>query len=44
MDAYCGDPASATEEEGHRLYSVLASIVVDEVAKAWPHPPHSQAL
>lgn len=41
-DAYCGDPASATSQEGHRLYSVLASLVVEEAARAWPHADASK--
>ncbi len=31
-DAYCGDPASATREEGRRTIEVLGKIVVDAVA------------
>lgn len=33
-EAYFGDPASASAEEGHRLYDVLAGIVVDAVTEA----------
>ncbi len=40
-EAYCGDPASATAAEGEMLYALLASIIVDEATKAWPHPPIS---
>lgn len=32
--AYCGDPASATAEEGQATLDVLAEIVAEEVAKA----------
>ena len=31
-DAYCGDPAAATPEEGRATIEVLAGIVVDAVA------------
>lgn len=40
-EAYCGDPASATAAEGEALFAVLASILVEEATKAWPHPPLS---
>ncbi len=33
-EAYFGDPASASAEEGRRLYDVLAGIVVDAVTEA----------
>jgi creatinine amidohydrolase len=32
--AYTGDPASATAEEGHELYEILAEMVVTEVCEA----------
>ncbi len=34
--AYCGDPASATAEEGRELIERLADIVVDSAREAWP--------
>ena len=34
-EAYCGDPAAATQEEGRATIGVLAGIVVDAVAEAW---------
>ncbi|HET6403293.1 MAG TPA: creatininase family protein [Candidatus Thermoplasmatota archaeon] len=37
-EAYCGHPATATREEGERLYAVLADIVLREVAAAPPAP------
>jgi creatinine amidohydrolase len=33
--AYCGDPAKASAEEGHRSYDALAMIVVDAVREAF---------
>ena len=33
-DAYCGHPATASREEGGRLYSVLVDIVMAEIARA----------
>lgn len=33
--AYCGDPARATAEEGRRTYEALAAIVVDTVVEAF---------
>ena len=35
-EAYCGDPAAATCEEGERTVAVLGGIVVDSVAGAFP--------
>ncbi len=35
LDAYCGDPASGTAEEGNRLYAVLANLVVEEAFRVW---------
>ena len=34
-EAYCGDPAAATREEGERTVAVLGGIVVDSVAGAF---------
>lgn len=34
VDAYCGDPAAATVEEGERTVEVLGRIVVEAVAEA----------
>ncbi len=34
-DAYCGDPASASAEEGGRLYALLANILIEEALKVW---------
>lgn len=31
LDAYCGDPARASAEEGHATYQVLAELVVEAV-------------
>jgi creatinine amidohydrolase len=35
-EAYCGDPAAATAEEGRRLIEVLAEVLVESVRDAWP--------
>lgn len=32
--AYCGDPASASPEEGNQTYEILADIVVEEVLRS----------
>lgn len=37
-DAYFGDPAAATVEEGNRLYELLVTMVVETVRAAWPEP------
>lgn len=34
--AYCGDPAKASADEGRASYAALASIVVDAVVEAFP--------
>jgi creatinine amidohydrolase len=34
-EAYCGDPAAATAEEGSRLYDLLGRIVLEECADRW---------
>ncbi len=34
-EAYCGEPAQATREEGERLYGVLAEIVVETCRDHW---------
>ena len=34
--AYCGDPASATAEEGRELTESLATMIVESVREAWP--------
>jgi len=34
--AYCGDPASATAEEGAELVDRLATMIVESVREAWP--------
>lgn len=36
-DAYCGDPAAATPEEGRDLVERLATVAVDSAREAWPH-------
>ncbi|HED64774.1 MAG TPA: creatininase family protein [Planctomycetes bacterium] len=36
-DAYCGDPASASPEEGRSHLDTLASLTVDSALEAWPH-------
>lgn len=35
-DAYCGDPAAASAEEGFLLIEALAHVVVESVREAWP--------
>jgi creatinine amidohydrolase len=35
-DAYCGDPAAASAEEGTVLIEALAHMVVESVREAWP--------
>jgi creatinine amidohydrolase len=35
-EAYCGDPAAATVEEGAALVRALAAMTVDSVREAWP--------
>lgn len=35
-EAYCGDPASATAEEGHSLIERLADMTVESAREAWP--------
>lgn len=37
--AYCGDPATATAEEGHATYDALAAIIVDAVVEALTDHP-----
>ncbi|MXV94408.1 MAG: creatininase family protein [Gemmatimonadetes bacterium] len=37
-EAYCGDPAAATPEEGERTVEILARIVVDAVAERLGQP------
>ncbi|HKZ60018.1 MAG TPA: creatininase family protein [Candidatus Thermoplasmatota archaeon] len=37
-EAYCGNPALATPEEGRRLYRLLAEIFVEEAVAAWKGP------
>jgi len=34
--AYCGDPASASAEEGRVLVAALAAMIVTSVREAWP--------
>lgn len=34
--AYCGDPASASAEEGHDLVERLATMIFDSVRETWP--------
>jgi creatinine amidohydrolase len=41
VDAYCGDPASGTAQEGKRLYVVLANLVVEEAFRVWGIPRQS---
>ena len=36
LDAYCGDPASASAEEGRELIERLAQVVVELSREAWP--------
>ena len=35
-EAYCGDPAAASEAEGRELVRALARVVVDSVRETWP--------
>ena len=35
-DAYCGDPAAATAEEGEDLVARLADMIVQSVRETWP--------
>ncbi len=35
-EAYCGDPAAASAEEGSQLIDCLAKMVVESVRDAWP--------
>ena len=35
-DAYCGDPAAASAEEGRELVERLATMLVESVREAWP--------
>jgi creatinine amidohydrolase len=35
-EAWCGDPASATAEEGERLIQQLAHISVETIREEWP--------
>jgi creatinine amidohydrolase len=37
-EAYFGDPAAATVEEGNDIYARLVTMVVEEVRAAWPSP------
>jgi creatinine amidohydrolase len=37
--AYCGDPAHATAEEGQRLFRLLASIFIEVALTSWSGPP-----
>ena len=37
-DAYFGDPAAATVEEGNDIYTRLVTMVVEEARAAWPTP------
>lgn len=36
-DAYCGDPAAATADEGRELVDALGAIALDAARDAWPH-------
>jgi len=36
VDAYCGDPASASAEEGHERIDALAAMVAETVRETWP--------
>ncbi len=36
-DAYCGDPAAATADEGRELIDALGAIAFDTARDAWPH-------
>ena len=35
-DAYCGDPAAATSEEGRALIDALARMTTESIREAWP--------
>jgi creatinine amidohydrolase len=35
-EAYCGDPAAATAEEGHAHVAALARMIVESVRETWP--------
>jgi creatinine amidohydrolase/Fe(II)-dependent formamide hydrolase-like protein len=35
-EAYFGDPAAASVEEGNDIYARLVAMVVEEVRAAWP--------
>ena len=35
-DAYCGDPARASREEGEKTIAALARVIVESVREAWP--------
>jgi creatinine amidohydrolase len=35
-DAYFGDPAAATVEEGNDIYARLVTMIVETVRAAWP--------
>jgi creatinine amidohydrolase len=35
-EAYCGDPAAASAEEGRELCDRLARVVVESAREAWP--------
>jgi creatinine amidohydrolase len=37
-EAYFGDPAAASVEEGNDIYARLVTMVVEEVRAAWPSP------
>ena len=37
-EAYFGDPAGATVEEGNDIYARLVTMVVEEARAAWPTP------
>jgi creatinine amidohydrolase len=37
-EAYFGDPAAASVEEGNDIYARLVTMVVEEVCAAWPTP------
>jgi creatinine amidohydrolase len=35
-DAYFGDPASATHEEGDAIYALLVTMIVETIRETWP--------
>ena len=35
-NAYCGDPASASAEEGHESIGALADMLVTSILETWP--------